>query len=132
MRSTGGGGRVGQVPRAKSRTGQAERLRAVGLGVAEVRRRVTGQLGNQPTPEIVARLYAQAAVQADDEHGRTLGTIVQGDAVSWNELAEVRILLAGFADGAAHGAPGSWHPDCPGCDAATAYRKVSALLNTAR
>jgi hypothetical protein len=123
---------VAQVRQAPARRTTAERLQAVGRAVGRARDRVTAQLGNQPTPEIVAQIYARAAVEADDAHGRHRGLIVQDDGVAWSELTDLRIMLAAFADDSAHGSPGSWHPDCGSCDAAMAYRKLAAQIERPR
>jgi hypothetical protein len=126
--SAGGSVRTGRARRAA----EAERIQAVSRGVVQERALVTQRLGNEATPEIIARMYAQAAVSADDSHGRGHGLIVQGDNIGWEELADLRMLLAGFADLTAHGGPGATHPDCTACDAATAYQRLNLLIDRVR
>jgi hypothetical protein len=118
--------------RHAQRAAETERLQAVGRGVDQERVRITDRLGNHATPDVTARMYAQAAVLADDSHGRQHGLIVQADTIGWDELTDLRTLLAGFADPTAHGGPGSTHPDCIACDAATAYQRLNLLIDRPR
>lgn len=118
--------------RRVDRETEAERIRAVSQGVEQQRARVIDQLGNQATPQMIARIYARAAVAADDTHGRQHGLITQADHLRWDDLSDRRTLLAGFANPTAHGGPDCSHPGCSACDAALAYQRLTLLLDRRR
>jgi hypothetical protein len=84
-------------------------------------------------PELLAHLYAGAAVRADDERGRDAGMVVQADELRWTELqqllrlAQIEAQIRAEAGGHAVGA----HPGCPDCAAITAVTRIRSRATAA-
>jgi hypothetical protein len=77
-------------------------------------------------PDILARLYAVRAVTADDDHGRAQGLVVQADELRWTELEHLVRLAETRLEPGAHGEVGTWHQDCPDCQAVLAIGRIRA------
>jgi hypothetical protein len=74
--------------------------------------------------DVVAAIYAERALVADDDHGRAHGLVVQADGLLWAELDDLARLVAPLLDERQHAGPGSWHADCPGCRGAQAAARI--------
>jgi hypothetical protein len=77
-------------------------------------------------PEILAHLYAGSAVRADDDHGREHGLVIQADEMRWSELDQLVRLAESQVDTGQHAGVGTWHQDCPDCQAVLAIARVRA------
>jgi hypothetical protein len=84
-------------------------------------RRLTGH-----RPDILARLYAERALTADDDHGRAHGLVVQADELRWVELEHLVRLAETALEPGRHADVGTWHPDCPDCQAVLAIGRIRA------
>jgi hypothetical protein len=71
--------------------------------------------------ELLANLYAAAALAADDAHGEEHGLISQHYGISKTDLILV-LDLAATAVEPGHAAPGQLHDNCSSCDAILAPR----------
>ncbi|HEY6747525.1 MAG TPA: hypothetical protein VI357_17620 [Mycobacteriales bacterium] len=74
--------------------------------------------------DILAAVYAERAVVADDEHGRQQGLVIQADGLIWAELDDLATLVDPVLDPRQHAGPGTWHPDCPACRGAQAAARL--------
>jgi hypothetical protein len=74
--------------------------------------------------DILAALYADRALVADDEHGRQHGLVIQADGLLWPELDDLATLVEPVLDPRLHAGPGTWHVDCPSCRAAQAAARL--------
>jgi hypothetical protein len=74
--------------------------------------------------DILAALYADRALVADDEHGRQHGFVIQADGLLWPELDDLATLVEPVLDPRRHAGPGTWHVDCPSCRAAQAAARL--------
>ncbi len=77
-------------------------------------------------PEVLARLYAGRAVAADDDHGRAHGLVVQADELRWTELEHLVRLAETRLEPGQHADVGTWHQDCPDCQAVLAIGRIRA------
>lgn len=74
--------------------------------------------------DILAAVYGERAVVADDEHGRQQGLVIQADGLIWAELDDLATLVDPVLDPRQHAGPGTWHPDCPACRGAQAAARL--------
>jgi hypothetical protein len=74
--------------------------------------------------DILAALYGERAVVADDEHGRQHGLVIQADGLIWAELDDLARLVDPVLDPRQHAGPGTWHSDCPSCRGAQAAARL--------
>jgi hypothetical protein len=74
--------------------------------------------------DILATVYGERAVVADDEHGRQQGLVIQADGLIWAELDDLATLVDPVLDPRQHAGPGTWHPDCPDCRGAQAAARL--------
>jgi hypothetical protein len=77
-------------------------------------------------PEILARLFAARALAADDVHGGAHGLVVQADELRWAELEQLVRLAESQLEPGRHAAVGTWHQDCPDCQAVLAIGRIRA------
>jgi hypothetical protein len=77
-------------------------------------------------PDILARLYAGRALTADDDHGRAHGLVVQADELRWAELEHLVRLAESRLEPGQHADVGTWHQDCPDCQAVLAIGRIRA------
>jgi hypothetical protein len=77
-------------------------------------------------PDILARLYAARAVAADDDHGAARGLVVQADELRWAELDQLVRLAEAQLEPGRHADVGTWHQDCPDCQAVLAIGRIRA------
>jgi len=103
------------------------RLTAASVGVSRKMGEVLNHAGAQWEPRLLANLYAAAAVEADDEHGRGHGLITQHYDIKIADLATVIELAEQTQDGR-HAVAGILHADCPQCLAAQALGRVRNAL----
>jgi hypothetical protein len=94
------------------------RLMAAERGVSAAMGNVLNRVGETWNTRVLARLYASAALAADDRHGREHKLITQHHGIAEPDLLDV-IALA--VPPARHGVTGEVHPGCPDC------RRVFAL-----
>jgi hypothetical protein len=96
---------------------------AAAVGVSRKMGEVLNRAGAQWEPRLLASLYAAAALEADDAHGRERDLVTQHHGVTRTDLAAVLGLAAAALDGR-HAVPGELHTDCPRCAAALALGRV--------
>lgn len=97
--------------------------------LAAARRAILAEMPNlrslpQVREDILATVYGERAVVADDEHGRQQGLVVQADGLIWAELDDLATLVDPVLDLRQHAGPGTWHPDCPACRGAQAAARL--------
>jgi hypothetical protein len=86
------------------------RLMAAERGVSAAMGNVLNRVGETWNTRVLARLYASAALAADDKHGREHNLITQHHGITEPDLLDV-IALA--VPPVAHGVPGEVHPGAP-------------------
>jgi hypothetical protein len=74
--------------------------------------------------EHLAPMLASRAINADDDHGRGSGMVVQADGLRWPELLTFAELVAPALDFDRHMTTNAVHADCPQCTAIQAYRRI--------
>jgi hypothetical protein len=114
--------RSGGVPIV--REPELSRLAAAAAAVLAEFERLREAVGDRP--EMLSHLHAANAVRADDNHGRARGLVVQADEMRWSELTELARLAETHLDPDTHAGVGTWHQDCPACQAALAIARVRA------
>jgi hypothetical protein len=97
--------------------------------LAAARRAILAEMPNlrslpQVRDDILAAVYGERAVVADDEHGRQQGLVTQADGLIWAELDDLATLVDPVLDPRQHAGPGTWHPDCPACRGAQAAARL--------
>ena len=103
---------------------ELQRLAAAGRAVLAELSRLHDAVGHRP--DLLAGLYAARALVADDEHGWRHGLVVQADSLRWTELERLAELVAPHLDADRHAGAGSWHVDCPQCQALLTVARIRA------
>lgn len=99
------------------------RLNAAGRGVSTKMGEVLNHANADWNPQLLAGLYAAAALEADDAHAAERGLITQHHGIARGDLTAALDLAQQALDGQ-HAAPGKLHPRCPSCEAALALGRV--------
>jgi hypothetical protein len=76
----------------------------------------------------LAPMLAGNAINADDDHGRSTGYVVQADKLRWPELLVLAEVIAPALDFDRHMTTNAVHADCPQCTAVQAYRRITGYL----
>jgi hypothetical protein len=80
-------------------------------------------------PDLLAHLYAGAAIRADDEHGRSNDLVIQADELRWADvqhllrLAEAELTACPDAD--------RHNSACPSCTLAATVARIHGLAAAA-
>ena len=97
--------------------------------IAAATRAVLGELA-RPRPagqwdtQYLAPALASRAINADDDHGREHGLVIQADELRWPELQALAEVVKPVLDFDRHMTTNAVHPDCHQCTAIQAYRRI--------
>ena len=97
--------------------------------IAAATRAILGELA-RPRPagqwatDYLAPALASRAVNADDDHGREQGKVIQADELRWPELQALAEVVKPVLDFDRHMTTNAVHADCPQCTAIQAYRRI--------
>ena len=92
-------------------------------------RAILGELA-RPRPagqwatDYLAPALASRALNADDDHGREHGLVIQADELRWAELQALAEIVRPVLDFHRHMATNAVHADCQQCTAIQAYRRI--------
>jgi hypothetical protein len=98
--------------------------------IAAATRAVLGELG-RPRPagqwasEYLAPMLANRALDADDDHGREHGLVIQADELRWPELEALAETVKAVLDFDRHMTTNAVHAECLQCTAIQAYRRIA-------
>ena len=97
--------------------------------IAAATRAILGELA-RPRPagqwatDYLAPALASRAVNADDDHGREHGKVIQADELRWPELQALAEVVKPVLDFDRHMTTNAVHADCWQCTAIQAYRRI--------
>jgi hypothetical protein len=84
---------------------------------------VLNRASAQWEPRLLASIYAAAALEADDAHGREHHLVTQHYGIRYEDLMLVIAMAAETVDGQ-HATTGKLHRQCVRCDAVLALGRV--------
>jgi hypothetical protein len=97
--------------------------------IAAATRAVLGELA-RPRPagqwdtQYLAPALASRAINADDDHGREHGVVIQADQLRWPELQALAEVVKPVLDFDRHMTTNAVHSGCEQCTAIQAYRRI--------
>jgi hypothetical protein len=97
--------------------------------IAAATRAILGELA-RPRPagqwdtQYLAPALASRALNADDDHGREHGLVIQADQLRWPELQALAEVVKPVLDFDRHMTTNAVHRDCSQCTAIQAYRRI--------
>lgn len=116
-------------PRPIVRPLDGQRVGAVTRAILASFGQIQARNGWRPDPVAQAALYAGAALETDDAHGRQEGLVVQGDRLSLADLQALRAVLEPVVEALDHGGVGTWHLDCSDCAIVLAFGHLRGSLD---